>query len=133
MVALDGPAARLRVVPSPAHLPVALCAGVIWLPTAVWMTSVPARVRDAHLDRLVTGEGLVWFWLSLSLLAMGLLLGLATWLSVLAHGNRRTAARAVVVARVVTWTVYCALLLGAMWIEGTWTRECWRSCAPFPS
>jgi hypothetical protein len=98
-----------------------------------WLGTVPPRIRNAHLYRLKTGEGLGWFWLGLTLVAIGLLLALATWLSVLAHGNRHTAARTVIVVRIASWAAYAILFLAAVWIEGTWGRECWRTCAPFPN
>jgi hypothetical protein len=129
----DAAPTRLRVLPSLARLPVAVTAGLVWLPTMVWLATVPARIRDAHLDRLVTGEGLLSFWLGLTLLAIGVLLGIAHWLSVLAHGNRKKAARLVMAVRILSWTAYLVVFSAAIWIEGTWGRECWRTCEPFPN
>lgn len=126
-------APRLGVLPSWRRLPAAVAAGLVWLATMVWLGTVPGRIRDAHLYRLRTHEGLLWAWVALTLVAIGALLALAQWLSVLAHGNRHTAAKAVVVLRAVTWIVFGVLFLTAIWIEGAWGSECWRTCAPFPT
>jgi hypothetical protein len=110
-----------------------MAAGSLWLPTMLWLGTVPWRIRDAHLDQLATDEGRVWGFLGLTLVTIGALLTVANWLSVLAHGDRHTAARTVVVVRVASWAAFVTLLLMAIWIESTWGRECWRTCAPFPN
>lgn len=111
----------------------AVSAVAVWLLAVVLLSGVPAEVREAHLYRLRTNEGLGWLAVGYQLFGGALLLAGAHALSAVAHGSGLTAPRTVRTTRVLTWVGFAALGIATFAVFSSAGPDCFRSCAPFPN
>ncbi len=121
-----------RVVPRGGRLVVALAAGVLCLLALRVLVAVPGQVRFAHLYAQWAHEGIGWFPVLVSWTAIGLLVGLAYVLSVVAHGVGRGAPRLVRATRGAVLLVVAAGCTGPVLVAVAVGDGCFRTCAPFP-
>ncbi len=126
--AVDAPG---RLLPRGEELALAVWAGLLWVLAMAALASVPPAVRFAVLYQQRTNEGIGWAGVGVLLVASGVLLVVATWCSVRAHGTQARAPQLVRAVRRLTWGAYAALSLGAV-VLNAWSPTCFRTCAPFP-
>ena len=105
---------------------------MLWLTALALAERVPALVRFATLYRQRTHEGVAFVQVLGILLAVTLLLWLATTLSWRAHGKGGVAPRVVRLTRAATWTGLVLLATAAVIAPSLAGPDCFRTCLPFP-
>ena len=107
----------------------ALLAGLLWLAAAGTTVVLEPHVAFARRHALESplDAGVGWFRPALDLVAMALLVAGAHGLSVVAHGGRGNAPRAVRTARVVPWVAMAALFAFVLWLQAH-PRTCVAGC-----